>query len=238
MKRTFYLITLLFIISSGCNRPGKYWVDKGWSIFTRSLLFPESSIGAFDNAIIFDPEYDEAYYARGFVNSFFDNKYIAIDDFTKAIEINPKFSEAYFHRGLAYISIHKYVEAVDDFTKAVKYKGKWAFAYYHRGLIRSNHLKDYSGAINDFTQAIKFASKSDRAYIRKGVPKYPLYTDKGDFVDYTKPIEFKFPVSWYYKERGLAKIKLGQKDSGCSDLKKAIELGLASAEQLFNEYCQ
>jgi len=40
-----------------------------------------------------------------------------------------------------------------------------------------------------------------------------------------------------YYNRGLAKIQLGQKDSGCLDLSKARELGDADAFDAIKELC-
>jgi len=41
-----------------------------------------------------------------------------------------------------------------------------------------------------------------------------------------------------YHNRGFAKIKLGQKDSGCQDLSKAGEMGDMDAYDLIKEHCQ
>ena len=41
-----------------------------------------------------------------------------------------------------------------------------------------------------------------------------------------------------YYNRGLAKIALDQKDSGCLDFSKAGELGLSAAYEAIKEYCQ
>jgi len=38
--------------------------------------------------------------------------------------------------------------------------------------------------------------------------------------------------------RGLAKIESGQKEGGCSDLKKAGELGFTPADVAFKKSCQ
>ncbi len=40
-----------------------------------------------------------------------------------------------------------------------------------------------------------------------------------------------------YYNRGLAKIQLGQKNSGCLDLSKAGELGVDKVYEVIREYC-
>jgi hypothetical protein len=41
-----------------------------------------------------------------------------------------------------------------------------------------------------------------------------------------------------YLNRGIAKINLGQKDSGCLDLSEAGEMGVLKAYDLIKECCQ
>ncbi len=55
--------------------------------------------------------------------------------------------------------------------------------------------------------------------------------------DYNKAIELNPNLAEVYYNRGLAKIGLGQKDSGCLDLSKAGEMGYADAYEFINEYC-
>ena len=74
-------------------------------------------------------------------------------------------------------------------------------------------------------------------YFDKGVAK----SEKGDVIgalyDYNKAIELDPNDAEAYGGRGLAKIFLGQKDSGCLDLSKAGELGDSQAYDAIKEYC-
>ena len=75
-------------------------------------------------------------------------------------------------------------------------------------------------------------------YFDKGVAK----GEKGDFIgalnDLNKAIEINPNDALAYGNRGLSKIALGQKDSGCLDFSKAGEMGYMDAYDAIKEYCQ
>ena len=75
-------------------------------------------------------------------------------------------------------------------------------------------------------------------YFNRGVAKSDGLGDhKGAIQDYNKAIELNPNYALAYGLRGLSKIKLGQKDSGCLDLSKAGELGFMDAYDAIKEYC-
>jgi len=55
--------------------------------------------------------------------------------------------------------------------------------------------------------------------------------------DYNKAIELNPNYAAAYLNRGLIKIGLEQKNSGCLDLSKAGELGYAKAYESIKYYC-
>ena len=55
--------------------------------------------------------------------------------------------------------------------------------------------------------------------------------------DFIKAIEINPNDAEAYYNRGIAKIKLGQKDSGCLDLSKAGELGDSQAYEAIKDLC-
>jgi hypothetical protein len=56
--------------------------------------------------------------------------------------------------------------------------------------------------------------------------------------DFDKAIELNPANGLAYYNRGLTKIRSGQKDSGCLDLSKAGELGYSEAYEAIKVYCQ
>ncbi len=75
------------------------------------------------------------------------------------------------------------------------------------------------------------------AYFNRGNAKYELEDYRGAIADYSKAIEINPNDADAYGNRGIAMIKLGQKDSGCLDLSKAGELGYFDAYDVIKEYC-
>lgn len=114
--------------------------------------------------------------------------------------------------------------------------------YYDRGLSKAN-LQDISGAIADFTKGIEIKPDAN-AYLCRGNFKYQLEDFYGAKADYNKVIEInnkaleinpKDARSYYF--RGLAKLSLNQKESGCLDLSKAGELGDKEAYDEIKKHC-
>ena len=75
-------------------------------------------------------------------------------------------------------------------------------------------------------------------YLDKGVDKYNKGDYSGAIQDFNKAIELDPNDAEAYGGRGLAKILLGQKDSGCLDLSKAGELGYMDAYDVIKKHCQ
>ena len=149
-----------------------------------------------------------------------------------------KTAEDYFNSGYAKAELKKdYRGEIQDYTKAIELNPKDAEAYYNRGTAKAE-LKDYKGARQDYTKAIKLNPKDFEAYTNRGVAKFELKKDyRGAIQDYTKAIELNPKDAEAYYNRGLTKITSGQKDSGCLDLSKAGELGLAGAYEAIKKYC-
>ena len=74
-------------------------------------------------------------------------------------------------------------------------------------------------------------------YVNMGYSKHKLKDYSGAIADYTKAIEIDPNKSSAYYGRGLSKLVLGQKDSGCLDLSKAGELGYGQAYEVIKEHC-
>ena len=58
------------------------------------------AIADFDKAIEINPRFAKAYYRRGIVKNYYQDRTGALKDFNKAIEVNPGYAEAYHKRGI------------------------------------------------------------------------------------------------------------------------------------------
>jgi len=88
--------------------------------------------------------------------------------------------------------------------------------------------------------SLSLSCKQDNAdsYYKRGV----INADKGDWEaalnNLNKAIEINPNYAVAYTGRGLSKIKIGLKDSGCLDLSKAGEMGNSKAYDAIKKYCQ
>ena len=80
-------------------------------------------------------------------------------------------------------------------------------------------------------------SQTAEDYAESGESKLELKDYKGAILDFNKAIELAPNNANVYYNRGLAKISLGQKDSGCLDLSKAGEMGYSEAYDYIKEFC-
>ncbi|MCH8014820.1 MAG: tetratricopeptide repeat protein, partial [Candidatus Dadabacteria bacterium] len=67
--------------------------------------------------------------------------------------------------------------------------------------------------------------------------KKNLGDHRGAIQDYNKAIQLNPNYALAYYNRGIVKIHLGQKDSGCLDLSKAGEMGFFQAYDAIKQYC-
>lgn len=170
------------------------------------------------------------------------NKYSeAIRNFSDALKISPGFLEAYENRGVAKYYLMDYKGAIEDYDKALGINPNDFNTYGRRGWAKYR-LTDYNGAIADFTQAIRGADDKTQYYNIRGQAKYQLGDFEEAISDFDKVI-ITFSAGKYQKSmalywRGMIKIELGRKESGCKDLKEASRLGLEQADLLIQVNCR
>ena len=58
--------------------------------------------------------------------------------------------------------------------------------------------------------------------------------DRSAITDYNKAIELNSSYGYAYYVRGIAKIRLGQTDEGCTDIIKSHELGYENLNPVVN----
>ncbi len=75
---------------------------------------------AFSKAIDKNPQYAKAYFARGLIYLYYQNRDRdrALSDFNKAIEIAPRFGDAYAERAMVHLAKEEYDQARADVQKA------------------------------------------------------------------------------------------------------------------------
>lgn len=154
----------------------------------------------------------------------------AIEDLTKAIELNPTNKSFYLIRAAIYCYSSLESQAIDDFTKVIQLEPD-ADAYYNRG-VSYYQFKKYQSAIEDLDVAINIDNNSISAYYSRGNAKYELQDQIGAFEDYDRAKFLSYSATIIPEDehgfyaRGIAYIRLGNRDKAIEDLQMAESLCL------------
>jgi tetratricopeptide (TPR) repeat protein len=200
----------------------------------------QGALSDLNRSIFINPEYSSALESRAKVKSRLKDYEGAINDYLRFQNLEPENKTAYFEIGIIKMLEKKDFEAIKFFNLALEFNyTPVSDCYLKRGISKSN-LNDYRGAIMDFTKALEYNPNLHECYYRRGVEKLSLEDRKGAILDITKYI-VQSPngeyIKFAYAERGLAKIGLNQKESGCLDFSKSGELGYEGAYDLIKENC-
>lgn len=182
---------------------------------------------------------EQEYYAKGVTKLEALDYKGAIVEFSKAIEINPSYKMAYADRAFSKARILDYRGAISDFTKLIELAPEAGRPYIERGIVK-DRLYDYRGAIADFNKALELNLSSEdlpKVYAARGGSKFELLDYQGAIADFSKTIELRPSDADGYYNRGIAKLRLKSKDSGCLDLSKAGELGHDEAYDAIRDLC-
>lgn len=181
------------------------------------------------------------YMETGIVEHINHDYHGAIYNFNRAIELDPNISEPYYHRGLSKLSLKDYNGALGDFNKAIEINPNRDGRYYHGLGNAKNALKLYAAAINDYTVAIELGDNAAVVYFDRGVAQDHLRDFRGAISNYNQVIALDknstlCPTAYFFK--GMDEILIEQKESGCSDLSKAGELGCSDAYTIIKQDCK
>ena len=147
-------------------------------------------------------------------------------------EIKETDSGELLNQGIALLELYRYDQAIAYFNNAIAINPNFAEAYYTRGVAYFGKYQD-DKAIADFTEALEINPKYVFAYKIRGL----AYSEKGQYdkaiSDYNKAVEINPRDAEAYNDRGHVYIAiLGNKKKGCSDLKRACELGSCEQHEL------
>ena len=127
MCKCFILaLSILFFIQSSAFAFEQYYSKSTDKTINKTRVLEE--IAKDTDAISKNPDAEENYLSRAFLNYLLDNIREAILDYDKLISINPNNEEFYLNRGyLKHIS-NKREEALKDYESALKIKPDYTFA--------------------------------------------------------------------------------------------------------------
>ncbi|MBO6203264.1 MAG: tetratricopeptide repeat protein [Selenomonas sp.] len=190
------------------------------------------AIERYSEAVQIKPDYDYAYYIRGFCYDEIGHLDKALDDYDKALQLNPRLFMVYNGRAIVNIRLGNFEQAVLDFDECIKHDSDpmvLAAAYINRGELYLNHLKNYRSAISDFSYFIDhYDINSDagrflhRAYSNRAY----AYLCTGDtelaLSDYTSSLKIK-PTVAAYANRGTIYMNKENYQAAIVDYTRLIE---------------
>ena len=201
----------------------------------------EEALNCFNQAIIFDPQYAEAYLWRGKKyhewGYYADNRDEAMErwgkaviDITKSIELVPD-KQYQAARALVYLNLELYDEAIEDYSVCISQKIK---ASYYDGRATAYFLADrLSLAISDLNEAISISPSYYNSYYNRAMVYMVLgnYTQAID--DFNKLIEVTPEWGFVYLLRSACFVELGDIEAATDDYHNALRLD-AYSEEYFN----
>tara|TARA_R110002049_G_scaffold277039_3_gene455366 strand:+ start:1890 stop:3188 length:1299 start_codon:yes stop_codon:yes gene_type:complete len=199
-----------------------------------------------DAIVLIDQEIENSgntllYGMRGTANYLSKNYSQAISDITKSAkttnEILPNFL---FYRALAKSEVGDYFGAISDYdiliTKGDNGQNYDMATIYNNKAYSYVNLKNYEKALPLVTKALEL--DKSKWYIWD--TRAEIYFNTGEYGkainDATKAIRIQEDANTFYI-RGLAHIKLNEKELGCKDLSRAGELGKSEAYEKIKENC-
>jgi len=186
-----------------------------------------------EQAIAVNPDYPEAYNARGNVLLRLMRYDDAVASFDKAIELKPDYPQPYNSRGNALQALGRFEEAVESYETATALKADYAAAYSNRGNALQS-LKRFEDAIESYGKAITLNFDYGDAYNNRGVALKRLERFDEALQDFEAAIALLPDRGGLHNNRGNALQELKRFDDAIESYDAAIALNPCYPETYCN----
>jgi tetratricopeptide (TPR) repeat protein len=161
----------------------------------------------------------------------------AITSYTEFLALKPANEIALYNRGRAYEEIGNYKLSVKDFKRVLEIDPKNENA--HLSIGKDFYRQDdYENAAFNFEKAYKLNTKNAQAALLLARANHKFGEIDIAMEFYNKAINLDDNYGEAYMYRGALKIYMKKQSGGCSDIKRAKNLGYEPAAQLLADYCQ
>jgi len=168
---------------------------------------------------------------------------LAQQELERAISLNPNDESLYWGLGSLKLDQKQFEQAITWFEKMIVLNPSNVGGYFWKGICLTE-LKRYQEAIPYLEKALKIGTKlKDKVEIADAlIALGDAYEGLNEFIRaieyYDRSISIDNKNSAAYVNRGNCKIELGQKEEGCRDYHRALELGDAIVQENIDEYCK
>ena len=131
----------------------------------------------------------------------------------------------------------KYDEAQAEFDKAIEIDPNFVEAYVGRGGIKFQKI-EFPAAMEDYNRAVEIAENLVEMHEYKASIKNVLADYEGSKIEGSKADAMKNRLAEALYHRGHLKRFMEDKGGGCTDLRKALDLGYGRAKTDWPDLCQ
>ncbi len=234
VKKIQLILFLLIVFSATTAQTVENLFNSGLEKHKRSDFV--GAIADFTAAIRQDPSLAVIYFCRGQSYAELKQAQQAIADYSKAIELSPLNANAYLNRAEVYASVNQNSLSIKDLTKLLSIAPSNAKAYLLRGQVYSKTY-DYRRAITDFNKVLEIDSTNRNALFFRSQAKLEQSDFGGAISDMEMLLEKEPSNAELHYLLGIANIRGGKVNKGCSHLKTARNLGESRANKLTRDRC-
>lgn len=213
-------------------------VDRG--LMRRDGFSRDMAIADFQAALNLQPNNSLALYWLSYLAEESGNESLTIAALDKVLAGNQAFPEAFIQRGTLKYKTSEYRQAIADFDNAIALTTEIPEAYINRGLAKDK-TADLQGALRDFTLAIKMNPTDAQAFQYRGNTYFKMKKYEEAVKDYNMSINLDKQNAKLFYNRALAKNNMRNdllEGEVCTDLQKAIELGMEEAIAAREDICE
>lgn len=166
----------------------------------------------------------------------------AYEDYFRAAQYDPKNIGVLNNIATTLDELGRVDEALEYLQRVIKLDSNFIGSYVNIGF-QYTKLKRYNEAITYFNKALTIDKDDPLTLNNRGLAWYHLKDYKAALTDINRSLEIYSGNSYAYKNRALVYIAQGQKEKGCADLKKALDLGFrqmygGEVDDLHKEHCK
>ncbi|MEG4252729.1 tetratricopeptide repeat protein [Microcoleus sp. Pol10D4] len=161
----------------------------------------QGAIQAFNQAIVLNPNYADAYNNRAAARYQQKDYKGAIEDISQFIRINPNYATAYMGRAILRSKLGDEQGAIEDRNKALRVNPSNAEDYLSRANVRS-YLGDKQGEIADLNEALRINPNYADAYNNRGLARRGLGDNQGAIADFNQALRINPNHAYAYHNLG------------------------------------
>lgn len=208
-------------------------------LFKGNLLLQErkysEAINNYDKVLQIDSSQINALFNRAQAFQFWEQYGEAVKDYARLVKKKPNDIIAYQNKGICHLALEQYDETLAACDSMIRIFEKNHVAYNMKGIVYMNKRK-FEEAIGNFGKATDFEHSFDEAWFNRGLIYYQIKDWRNALSDLNQAIFYKNNNPAYFYVRAAIKKKL-KNTSACTDLQKAMQLGMKLIEEEQERIC-